>query len=86
VDIIINSNSPITSGSSQNQCLSGQSANLVSDTTFRAYLVDNSISTYDHSLKTAGTSPAILPNSVMYGTGANGYYSDCLDQLILEKL
>lgn len=72
VDIIINSNSPITSGSSQNQCLSGQSANLVSDTTFRAYLVDNSISTYDHSLKTAGTSPAILPNSVMYGTGANG--------------
>lgn len=72
VDIIINSNSPITSGSSQNQCLSGQSANLVSDTTFRAYLVDNAISTYDHSLKTAGTSPAILPNSVMYGTGANG--------------
>ena len=72
VDIVINSNSPITSGSSQNQCLAGQSANLVSDTTFRAYLVDNSISTYDHSLKTAGMSPAILPNSVMYGTGANG--------------
>ncbi|MNY88555.1 hypothetical protein D3C78_48220 [compost metagenome] len=72
VDIVINSNSPITSGSSQNQCLAGQSANLVSDTTFRAYLVDNSTSVYDHSLKTAGANPNILPNSVMYGTGANG--------------
>jgi uncharacterized repeat protein (TIGR01451 family) len=72
VDIIINSNSPITSGSSQNQCLSGQSANLVSDTAFRAYLVDNASSTYDNALKTAGTSPTILPNSVMYGTGVNG--------------
>jgi uncharacterized repeat protein (TIGR01451 family) len=72
VDIIINSNSPITSGSSQNQCLSGQSANLVSDTTFKAYLVDNASSAYDNALKTAGTSPTIVPNSVMYGTGANG--------------
>lgn len=72
VDIIINSNSPITSGSSQNQCLSGQSANLVSDTTFKAYLVDNASTAYDNALKTAGTSPTIVPNSVMYGTGANG--------------
>ena len=72
VDIIINSNSPITNGSSQNQCLSGQSVNLVSDTAFRAYFVDNASSTYDNALKTAGTSPTILPNSVMYGTGANG--------------
>lgn len=72
VDIIINSNSPITNGSSQNQCLSGQSANLVSDTTFRAYLVDNASTAYDNALKTAGTSPTIVPNSVMYGTGANG--------------
>lgn len=72
VSTTVNKNTPITSGSSQNQCVYGQSVNLVSDTTFRAYLVDNSISTYDHSLKTAGTSPAILPNSVMYGTGANG--------------
>lgn len=72
VDIIINSNSPITNGSSQNQCLSGQSVNLVSDTAFRAYLVDNASSTYDNALKTAGTSPTILPNSVMYGTGVNG--------------
>ncbi|MDH0970730.1 DUF11 domain-containing protein [Acinetobacter johnsonii] len=72
VDIIINSNSPITSGSSQNQCLSGQSVNLVSDTAFRAYFVDNASSTYDNALKTAGTSPTILPNSVMYGTGVNG--------------
>lgn len=72
VDIIINSNSPITSGSSQNQCLSGQSVNLVSDTTFKAYLVDNASSAYDNALKTAGTSPTIVPNSVMYGTGANG--------------
>ncbi|HRB56559.1 MAG TPA: hypothetical protein PLR05_01095 [Acinetobacter johnsonii] len=72
VDIIINSNSPITSGSSQNQCLSGQSANLVSDTTFRAYLVDNASTAYDNALKTAGANPTIVPNSVMYGTGANG--------------
>jgi len=72
VDIIINSNSPITSGSSQNQCLSGQSANLVSDTAFRAYLVDNASTAYDNALKTAGANPTIVPNSVMYGTGANG--------------
>ncbi|WP_395442329.1 hypothetical protein [Acinetobacter sp. P1332] len=72
VDIIINSNSPITSGSSQNQCLSGQSANLVSDTTFKAYLVDNASTAYDNALKTAGANPTIVPNSVMYGTGANG--------------
>ncbi|MDN5541248.1 MAG: hypothetical protein L0G60_02075 [Acinetobacter sp.] len=72
VDIIINSNSPITSGSSQNQCLSGQSVNLVSDTTFKAYLVDNASSAYDNALKTAGANPTIVPNSVMYGTGANG--------------
>lgn len=72
VDIIINSNSPITGGSSQNQCLSGQSANLVSDTAFRAYLVDNASTAYDNALKTAGANPTIVPNSVMYGTGANG--------------
>ncbi len=72
VDIIINSNSPITSGSSQNQCLSGQSANLVSDTAFRAYLVDNASTAYVNALKTAGANPTIVPNSVMYGTGANG--------------
>lgn len=72
VDIIINSNSPITNGSSQNQCLSGQSVNLVSDTAFRAYLVDNASTAYDNALKTAGANPTIVPNSVMYGTGANG--------------
>lgn len=72
VDIVIKTNSPITNGSSQNQCLSGQSANLVSDTAFRAYLVDNASTAYDNALKTAGANPTIVPNSVMYGTGANG--------------
>ena len=72
VDIVIKTNLPITNGSSQNQCLSGQSANLVSDTAFRAYLVDNASTAYDNALKTAGANPTIVPNSVMYGTGANG--------------
>ncbi len=72
VSTTVNKNTPITSGSSQNQCVYGQSVNLVSDTAFRAYLVDNASSTYDNALKTAGTSPTILPNSVMYGTGVNG--------------
>ena len=72
VSTTVNKNTPITSGSSQNQCVYGQSVNLVSDTAFRAYFVDNASSTYDNALKTAGTSPTILPNSVMYGTGVNG--------------
>ena len=72
VSTTVSKSTPITSGSSQNQCLSGQSANLVSDTSFRAYSVDNASSPYDNSLKTAGTNPTIVPNSVMYGTGANG--------------
>ena len=72
VSITVSKNTPVTSGSSQNQCLSGQSANLVSDTTFKPYLVDNTSTAYDNALKTAGTNPTIVPNSVMYGTGANG--------------
>ncbi|MGQ9374445.1 prealbumin-like fold domain-containing protein [Acinetobacter tandoii] len=72
VSTTVSKSTPITSGSSQNQCLSGQSANLVSDTSFRAYSVDNASSPYDNALKTAGTNPTIVPNSVMYGTGANG--------------
>lgn len=72
VSTTVSKSTPITSGSPQNQCVSGQSVNLISDTTFRSYLVDNSTNFTDHSLKTAGTSPTILPNSVMYGTGVNG--------------
>ena len=71
-DINISTNTPNISGPSQNQCSANQSVNLVSDTIFREYDTDNTLVAFDNNLKTAGTSPAILPNSVMYGTGANG--------------
>lgn len=71
-NMTIAQNTPSTTGSSQNQCLSGQAVNLVSDTTFRKYDADNTLAAFDNNLKTAGSSPTVLPNTVMYGTGANG--------------
>ena len=71
-DININSNIPNISGPSQNQCSANQSVNLVSDTNFRKYDADNTLAAFDNNLKTAGSSPTVLPNSIMYGTGANG--------------
>ncbi|TCB67544.1 DUF11 domain-containing protein [Acinetobacter sp. ANC 4178] len=71
-NMTITQNTPSTTGSSQNQCLSGQAVNLVSDTTFRKYDADNTLAAFDNNLKTAGSSPTVLPNTVMYGTGING--------------
>lgn len=71
-NMTITQNTPITTGSSQNQCLVSQAVNLVSDTTFRKYDADNTLAAFDNNLKTAGSSPTVLPNSIMYGTGANG--------------
>jgi len=71
-NMTITQNTPITTGSPQNQCLAGQAVNLVSDTTFRRYDADNTLTAFDNNLKTAGSNPTVLPNSIMYGTGANG--------------
>ncbi|AYA67404.1 DUF11 domain-containing protein [Acinetobacter sp. WCHA55] len=71
-NMTITQNTPITTGSSQNQCSASQAVNLVSDMTFRKYDADNTLAAFDNNLKTAGSSPTVLPNSVMYGTGANG--------------
>ncbi|WP_336956052.1 hypothetical protein [Acinetobacter johnsonii] len=71
-NMTITQNTPITTGSSQNQCSASQAVNLVSDTTFRKYDADNTLTAFENNLKTAGSSPTVLPNSIMYGTGANG--------------
>ncbi|MEJ5036154.1 hypothetical protein WH285_04175 [Acinetobacter johnsonii] len=71
-NMTIMQNTPVTTGSSQNQCSASQAVNLVSDTTFRKYDADNTLTAFENNLKTAGSSPTVLPNSIMYGTGANG--------------
>ncbi|MEG2267035.1 MAG: hypothetical protein RSC68_22245, partial [Acinetobacter sp.] len=71
-NMTITQNTPITTGNSQNQCLSSQAVNLVSNTAFTSYDADNTLTAKSYDLKTAGTNPSILPNTVMYGTGANG--------------
>ena len=71
-NMTIMQNTPVTTGSSQNQCSASQAVNLVSDTTFRKYDADNTLMAFENNLKTAGSSPTVLPNSIMYGTGANG--------------
>ncbi len=71
-DINISTNTPNISGPSQNQCSANQSVNLVSDTIFREYDTDNTLVAFDNNLKTAGASPTVLANSVIYGTGPNG--------------
>ncbi|MCS3525307.1 putative repeat protein (TIGR01451 family) [Acinetobacter johnsonii] len=71
-NINIDTNSPNISGSSQNQCLNSQAVNLVTNTAFSRYDADNTLTAFENNLKTAGSSPTVLPNSIMYGTGPNG--------------
>lgn len=71
-NMTITQNTPITTGNSQNQCLSSQAVNLVSNTAFTSYDADNTLTAKSYDLKTAETNPSILPNTVMYGTGPNG--------------
>jgi uncharacterized repeat protein (TIGR01451 family) len=71
-NMTIAQNMPIATGNTQNQCLSSQAVNLVSNTAFISYDADNTLTAKSYDLKTAGSSPSILPNTVMYGTGANG--------------
>jgi len=71
-NINIDTNSPNISGSSQNQCLNSQAVNLVTNTAFSRYDADNIVMPNNYELKTGGSSPTVLPNTVIYGTGANG--------------
>lgn len=71
-DIGVGINKPNISGSSQNQCVSGQAVNLVSNTAFSRYDADNTLKSDNYVLKTGGASPTVLPNTVIYGTGPNG--------------
>ena len=71
-NMTIMQNTPITTGSSQNQCSSGQAVNLVSNTAFSSYDADNTVMPNNYELKTGGDNPTVLPSTVMYGTGPNG--------------
>ena len=65
VDVL--NDAPINTGNTNNQCNGNQSVNLITDPAFKSYINNNVLEQIPYT-----PDPAVVPYSIVYGTGPNG--------------